>query len=500
MTDMVNPVAVLEAGFSRSLRTACSSLAGFSTNKIRIEPQGQNSNARAGSKISFSLPENSVLSLRSATLVIPKISTTSDLSCVAVPPRCSDLIDNVQFFLGGTALSMNASQYNSIARIVALTNQNLSQKDTTGECENDNPDEQSVFGNIGSFGTTPYVGNAGVSMSMVLNNVLGILSSSSTRYLDTSISGALRVEFLLSPNYNLWYLNNVSGDGSSGNLSDPVMVSDTASNQTYTLNSFYMTCEVISIAGGLYSELLRAKIMEQEFIQINYKDYVSLESNAQDADNNVTRFGASSQSIDAVYCTARASDYRTPPKTGELGVYLVGGLSVGFEREAIPKSMFFQSFNNVPAWVGVTGVPGSEDWTAGGYHLSTQEPVGRLTHQVRVNGIAFPQVPSNERECWLNTNLKDFRQKHDTPGNSIINANAYRDGQFVAYTKLNQDPDSCWDDMETARITGFNSRNLNTMLECDFGGLNDNQKSVFVVAEMTSSVRIGAGKSCVRIP
>lgn len=487
---MSNPVAMMEAGFSKSLRTACSSLAGFATNKVRIEPQGQSSGARAGTKISFSLPSNSLVNLRTATLVCPKVTTTSDVSCVAILPRISDLIESCSIFLNGVSLTMNSSQYNTIASVVDKVDSSVSQGCTTGTIENQYPPLPSGF----MATPSPFVDGKGIAMALCLNNVKGIFSNSSVRYLDLSTAGDLRVEFLLAPDWNLWFINNRTDAGIP--FSNLVSPADPAT-KTYTLQDFHMTCEVVSIAGGLYSELMRAKIMEQEFIQVNYKDYVSLESNtAPKSTSTTTRFGCSTQSLDAVYCTMRASDYATPPVVGEVPAYAVASVDGNFHEMVIPKSKYFQAFSgNQPA--STNGTPGQ----GGAVWVSDQNPIGDLRHSIRINGVQYPQVPSNLLECHLNTNLHQLRQKHNTPGNAIISQKAFYNGQFVCVTKLNQDPDYCDDDMACARISGINSRNINTDLTCQFTGLdNVNDKSVFVVAEMTSSVRIGSSKSVVRIP
>ena len=490
---MSNPVAMMEAGFSKSLRTACSSLAGFATNKVRIEPQGQSSGARAGTKISFSMPSNSLINLRSATLVCPKISTTSDVSCVAMLPRMSDLIESCSIFLNGVSLTMNSSQYNTIASVVDKVDSNLAQQRSTGCLENEYPPAPDAI--YDAANPSPFVDGKGVAMALCLNNIKGIFSSSSVRYLDLSTAGDLRVEFLLAPDWNLWFMPNANDAAAT----DVLGAAAVPATKTYTLNEFHMTCEVISIAGGLYSELMRAKIMEQEFIQVNYTDYVSLESNtAPGSTSTTTRFGCSTQSLNCVYSTMRKSSYSTPPVAGEVGTNIVATLNSGSVEEVdiVPKSKYCQAFsgNLVNSTFNFPGV-GAPVW------VSDQNPIGDLRHSVRINGVQYPQVPSNLLECQLNTNLHQLRQKHNTPGNGIHSQNTFYNGQFVCVTKLSQDPDYCDDDMQCARISGINSRNINTDLTAQFTGLNNtDDKSVFVIAEFTSSVRIGSSKSVVRIP
>ncbi len=480
-------VAMMENSYPRSLRTLVSRLVGFHTNKFRVEPQGANSNVKAGAKISFALPSNALINLRSISLVCPKVSTDSNKDTLAVVTRMSDLIQQVNIYVNGVMITNAVQQYNTLARMLCLTDDSQDRQLSTGAVEGHDTSH---------FIPSTYVPAEpkGMAKAMVLNNILGLPSQSSCRYLDSSLAGDLRIEFVLAGNEVMEFAKQEPAGTARATWED-LSANSVNGALSYTINKFHLTCECIQIANGVYSELQRAKIAEQEFITYNYKDYYTQESSGKGTSNN-TRFSASSQSVDWLLATMRDTTYNNIPDGATAGAYLLPNSATGLsgdyggKESVVPLYFKFQNFNG-----GVAPI-GSGD---SGFWYSDQDPDGTFAVAFRCNGVQHPQIPSSEVEAYEDMCLRDNKLKWNTDGNGCWGINNFRNGQYVACCRLSQEPDD-HHEWNCARTTGFDSRNINSEFQVNHTGLSDGEKSIFVAVQTTSSLRVGAGKSVARIP
>ena len=516
---------VMENSYPRSLRTLVSRLVGFSCNTFRVEPQGANANATAGSKISFSCPSNALINLRSITLMLNWVTAsgvegTSPAGISGVLPRASDLFEQVNIYLNGVALTNSVQQFNTLTRMMALQGDSFERSITSG-CLEAHDTQSSVINGAGAT-----LGK-GQSRAMAFNNILGLPSQSSTRYLDCSLFGDLRIEFVVASNAVLM----ATSVATAADCVNPSLPTSVTTKPVLTLKNFHLELEAIQVANGMYSELQRAKIAQQDFIQINYKDYYTLEADGGSSTSNSTRFSCSSQSCDALYATQRQQNYVNgfDSAGGGFGSWCfpqrptqTAGVNPdnddfkdgfcphyfafrSFKRETGAPTAFGPGLGAVGPWP--TNGPGTPLYRPTYYYDDVDPMVNNWSVQFRANGVAHPQIPASELSSWKNTNLYQNKQKWNTPGNGISSIWNYNYGQYLACARLSMEDDT-HSEMECARIKGFDSRGINS----DFQVLHQNMqehnvptdayglKSVFVVVACTASIRAGAGKSIARIP
>ena len=106
------------------VRFAAAKLDRFNRNRFRIEPQSATS-AGPASIVTFQLPENALIDLRSFRVHMDAMTTLASSGGTDVygklPPDAStSLISNFEIFLGGVQIEQGASEYNSICRMLKL--------------------------------------------------------------------------------------------------------------------------------------------------------------------------------------------------------------------------------------------------------------------------------------------------------------------------------------------------------------------------------------------
>ncbi len=533
----------MENSYPRSLRTLVARLVGFTCNTFTVMPQGANRGAQQGSKISFALPSNALLNLRSITLCMPYVRTTCVTNGAAPPTagvagvlgRASDLFEQVNIYINGVAITNSVQQFNTLTRMLDLQHDNVDRQVSSGCLEGHDLQAEVIT----ALPLTP--APVGLSRALCFNNIFGLLSNSSCRYLDCSLFGDCRIEFVCATNNVLSSVTHAAG--SNVITQNPT---DIIGQPSYVIERFHLECEAVQIANGMYSELQRAKIAQQDFIQINYKDAYTLEADGGTGTANTVRFSASSQSVDCLLATFRQANYTAGMQSGAAaadcgyGAFVLpqapmncaGVVPTGQAKEStVPHYFAFRSFFDEGAAARGAGGIGNINtgggavgpWPSAGpgtplfqpsAPFSTVDPVGTWSQQMRVNGIAHPQQPADELSAYKNTNLYGNSQKWNTSGNSITGQWNYRYGQYLSTTRLNMEPDT-HSEMECARISGFDSRSINSDFTVVHNNLLPDQaavvgppalastygaKSTFVAVITTASLRAGAGKSVARIP
>jgi hypothetical protein len=504
MSESELALDMLSAQFPRGMTALTSRLVSWHRNGFRVVPMGANSGARAGQKISFQFPSNSIISLRDMTFEVGKFITNNGTAVNSFAGLCPlhDLVDTVNVFCSGVMISTSAVSMNDVYRMKQFVDDNNDRKHSTGFAEGE------------QYPSAVMVGNAGVGQSdaLVWNNILGLPSESSLAYYDASIFGDLRIELVLAPNV---VLPRCGHAGATASEAQTVVAEDTAV-LNYTLDDFHFHVDCVQLSNNIYGEIMRKRIQMDEFIAINFKNYYTLQNGVGGNTSCTTRFACSSRSIDYLYSTFVDATRETAPTAGQ-GTYsypmppglckkngLAGATADTVAGWGVSKYFFYDSACNFQvANRPLSGQTGNAVNPANAGQLAfdpicwlgTADPTGDMRTQWRVNSVSHPQTPqtsieSYSNQCNIHNNIKQENAGNTSNGRLNHLWGKYLDVCPLAYTADDRNVLNC------ARTSGFNSKGINTDLQFIATGLDPNkEKTNLVVAECTAELRAGANRS-----
>ncbi len=377
---------VVMPSYPANLHYLTERLIGQFRNHFKIFPQSSQS-VGANRKLVFTLPENSIVDLASCQLVINSAKTNASKAtggelCMGLIPQLQMFVQTCNVFVNGIQLDNSMPEWNTAYFLKTLTEGSL-QKRTEVD------DVQCARWSMSQAGGAGDV--EGEARSGAICNWLGLIGGeASTRFLDTSLTGSVRIEILTSGNGVL----GVTQDTFSPNK---VIAANMETDKlNYTLDEFHFAVDTMDLSDGIYDAMLRQRMADQRELEVNYKSYYSLTNNVGTKTDDTTRWSVSSQSIDKVYATARGSDYFNIPKTGEQGVQCFDEPPLGQQANTqaatftkyfvnpandpagldqfCGKYQFFKNFNAITG--GSTGAPTPASDTKG--PDGTQYPLANL--------------------------------------------------------------------------------------------------------------------------
>jgi len=99
-------------------------LSNYSRNTFRIEPNSSTS-ATAGRVIQISLPENSILDMKSLRMFM-KVTTTKGVATgshdvlALLPANIEGLISSIEVYVNGVQVAQGSNEYNTICKVIKL--------------------------------------------------------------------------------------------------------------------------------------------------------------------------------------------------------------------------------------------------------------------------------------------------------------------------------------------------------------------------------------------
>ena len=104
-------------------------LSNYSRNTFRIEPNSSTT-AKAGRVIQLSLPENSILDMKSFRMLFNVKTSKGTVSAGDVlgllPANIESLIAGVEIFVNGVQVTQSTNEYNTICKVLKLSPNELS--------------------------------------------------------------------------------------------------------------------------------------------------------------------------------------------------------------------------------------------------------------------------------------------------------------------------------------------------------------------------------------
>ena len=467
-------------------------LSGFSSNTFTLQPTNQNNNITANDILTFNIPANSIVNLRS-------FSVHFNASCVGagtggrLPPDIASLFERVEVLAGGISLSQGTNFYNVlVAAKKALSGRGPS----------------AVSGHPEMVRARSYVDGTAIALvapevypalngecQFCVNHFEGFLSSAEPRCLDSSLLPDLQVRIYLASNAVLASTAGVvlglvaaagAATGPTGRGATALSYNLTAGGTggaTYVINNLHAQIECLSLSDQTYDSMLAEQMNSVGFLEVPFQTYYGFNNQH----GGSTRWAVASQSINKCYAVWRSTAYNT--QAGPLtiqGYKQAGGFTSATAAAATALDQGVPQYDS-----GGVLDTNKEKYTNNYFNFkSPAQWVGGAISDVRyqwtMNGANIPQSQMRDEDIFqmsMNAELGYNRLEE-------MSLDQYRENFFVQCVRM---------DMPThdyRLISGLDSRAVNLQGSYNTTGTIDplkNQVTLFI--QCTASLKIGAGRA-----
>ena len=466
--------------YPRNLGYMVHRLAGYHRNTFRIESTTTQT-ASAGRIVTVNLPENAIIDLKSFRWVITDATTSYDNSTALAGgaansgvvtgklPFAQALIQRMEVYVNGVQVTQGCIEYNTAFRL-----QRNAKVNTSKSLSIDSAVQNSIL-DSGEWANAQYANaNVGQDLQMIVSDWLGLFEAPSTRFLDTGLVGLITVRLTLADNNVL----TPKVVGTAITAAVPAAQANVAAQISYTLQNFYFTIDSISLADGMYDMLLRKKLARDGYLSINFDEYYAFLQDGNTSTATTVRFAVSSQSINKIYGTLRASSVNNG-----AGIYNytargnpadnVGANANAFVEAYQPQYFKFRNFctDNSFKW------------------------------NFSVNNVYHPQYLAGELEGLAQLVLTENKVGFEPTGNQITSFQEYRNNKFCVGIRLNHPIDG---EMRNTYVSGYDSRGVNAQLVWNLQNINamaaggafaGGTYCAYVLVNTTNTLRFGVGRS-----
>lgn len=461
-----------------NLMFGASVLSSYNRNRFRLETTSADT-ASDGRIVTINLPENALLDMKSFRFYMDCSAGSNNSVLGLLPAHASSLISRVEVYVNGVQVQQGTSEYNTIYNMLQLGRNSQDSVRTKGRLVNHGALYTGTGANLATALTSLGTSN-GEQSTLCIDNWLGFLNETSTRFLPTDLLGQIQVRLTFAPNAVLSAVGT-TGASNCGALTAGQITA--AGSLSYSISNMYFTVDSI-VVGDTYNQLLRNKLMGAgSFLPLNYKEYYTFTQDGIASTSYTNRFSLSAGSIDKLYAVQRGSS--------GAWAYNVAGVATC----------------NAPAVVdGVSSLEHVGDILTGKYFTfvaakggASDMTDGTLRYQWSVNNVQHPQYLARNSEA-----MADLAYTNDKLGftaNGIIPASptAFCRSMAVYTLQLNHP------ELGLSVQSGYNSRGINSTMSFAMQGLSSdlarqgvgatsNIQSLICV-ETTSQLRISAGKA-----
>lgn len=486
--------------FNPNLAYFVERLQGVSTNTFKLETQNKDS-AKSADIISFDLPSNAILNLRSL-----KVWCNADcngesggvtLAGARLPP-IDDLVERCEVSVGGIILSQGTNFQNVL---------NEAQKAVQVDyCDSvvGHPEYVRNLSYVDGTGTglagarLPITGlkNEGYPVSALsrfcMQKFHGFLSSADPKLLDTSIVPDIRVRlYMASDNVLTTSAGTAIGSAvavapnfEAGFAQDAGNTNSGPGGAKYILTNLHATIEAIGLADQAYDQMIAAQMGTQGFLEIPYKAYTSF----QETHAGSSRFTVSTQSLDRVWVAWRKTEFNNQAAPlivngyKKEGAYIKGVIAAAAALSTVDLGL--------PQY-DAGGVLGTNSEKYKSQYFNFKAPKDTMLMQLQLNGAYMPQFSANLGELYGMTrnSLMGARESKD------MSLDQYLNNYCVQCFRLNL-PDSEY----SRSISGLDTRavNLQGIVRTEgtaTGGVASTNLAINIFTESSSTLRVGAGRA-----
>ena len=448
-----------------NVRYMVDSMSQFSRNRFRLETVSAET-AKSGRIITVNLPEGACLDLNSFRFHFDvKTSQTgsgTDIVYAKLPQDAQSLIQRLEVNINGIAVQQGASEWNTVYAIKKLGDSCI--------------DRASSVDKALSHGDIDGTDKIDIE-SLVIQDWCGFLGERSTRFLDTSVWGAIQVRITLANNAVL-VPKQVGALNTIGKKLTTPAAKAAAEQMSYEVSNIFFTVDSVSL-NPVYNRMLRDRLEAEDYLPLNYKEQYTFSLDSITSGSSSTRFSLSSGSIDKMYGVFRDSNYNSVGTVGKQ--YENAGTGLG---TFCANYLRFRSYNDTP---DVDGEP-------------APLLAGKLRYNWALNNCQMPQYSANIMDALADVNYLPDKVGTGGEGTLVTSKNSFYDGKFVCGQLLNM---PCKHGVVIQ--SGFNSRGINTTMnwrvqgqkippaDVDLG--TTNTIGSFVVLDTTAQLRAGVGKN-----
>jgi len=444
-------------------------LSNYSRNTFRIEPNSSTT-ATAGRVIQISLPENSVLDMKSLRMFF-QIQTIAGATIAPaailglLPANIESIISSIEVYVNGVQVTQGTNEYHTICKVLKLGAYNQDAQLTSGVLVNHATQVETLAGVTASdiFGATRAA--QGEHGDVCIDNWSNFLGTTATRFLPTDVLGSITIKITLAPNSVL------SGALVNGAATAAALDAATNTAPTYVVNNPYFTIDSCVLPDA-YNELLRRRLMQDEYLPINYKEYYTFINSGITSSSYSNRFALSSGCINALYAVQRLDSHN------------VFGAATNLAKSTGARS---------PIGAVGAGVAG-KFFTYGTFKDGADYEDGTFRFQFSINNVNMPQFLATNKYAMSNLAFVHNKLTPRTQGILVASESAFCDAQAV-YTCGLSHPD-----LSMKVMSGLNSRGINSQFYFNAQGLRTASiatgMSSVVIADTTAQLRIAAGRSC----
>ena len=485
--------------FNPNLAYFVERLQGVSTNTFKLETQNKDS-AKSADIISFDLPSNAILNLRSL-----KVWCNADCngesggsaSAGARLPPIDDLVERCEVSVGGIILSQGTNFQNVLNEAQKAVQvdycdsvvghpeyvRNVSYVDGTGS---------GITGARVPLTGTLNEGYPTSSLSrFCMQKFHGFLSSADPKLLDTSIVPDIRVRLymasdnVLTTSSGMAIGNAVAGvNFGAGFAQNTGNTNSGTGGAKYVLTNLHATIEAIGLADQAYDQMIAAQMGTQGFLEIPYKAYTSF----QEIHAGSSRFTVSTQSLDRVWVAWRKTAFNEQAAPLIVNGYKKEG---GYLNKAINATYVAPDVDIGLPQYDVGGVLGTNSEKYKSQYFNFKAPKDTMLMQLQLNGAYMPQFSANLGELYGMTrnSLMGARESKD------MSLDQYLNNYCVQCFRLNL-PDSEY----SRSISGLDTRavNLQGIVRTEgteTGGVESKNLAINIFTESSSTLRVGAGRA-----
>ena len=473
------------SALSPDLMYFASRMSGFSTNTFKIETNNQ-STATSSSIVSFDLPSNSILNLRSFKVFCRANAAKVTAAGGRLPP-IKDLIERVEVTMGGIVLSQGANFVNVLSeakkavmgdkcdpvlghpeyiRATSYTNPTLTYTTTANE------DDAATYHCIDEFE--------------------GFLATAEPMLFDSSIVPNLKVRLYLATDNVLSNVAGVTLGTASGSFADAAGANSTtgaplpnAPNSTkprYELKDIHATIECVNLADMTYENMLASQMSSQGDLEVPYKAYYTF----NDTHTSSSKFSVASSSLDRIWLAWRGSDYNSVTNPITVQGHKIQG---AFVDDVSGQTAADIDIGRPQYDIGGVLDTNSEKYKGRYFNFSQpvlwSAPTDEWKAQLQLNGAYMPQFAANVEQLYgiTRNSLEGGRYAKN------MTLDQYRKNFCVQCFRLNM-PNSEF----SRNLTGVDSRatNLQGIVRTESTTGNPN---LMIFAETTEILNISAGRS-----
>jgi len=474
-------MASINTGYPKALSYSIRQMAdSMSRIGVKLTPDRTNGIA-ASDTITFKLPNNSLVDLRSLNLFY-QFSTSGGNSKYIHPRYSSSLIERISVIVNGQTISITPAYsllYNILMDLEGSSWDQLSKRNVCEffdpsvrfAAEADPTSAADVALSGGSWLTSDVT--APSKIDGAITHWLSFLGSTNPNVIDTSGLGDVFIMIQLSTGAVL-----------------PAVYNTTAvsglTHGTFTLDNVYATCDVISFSSDIYYNALASKAASPEGLQIGFYEYLNARfaSFTKSSGCNVT-WNISANSLDQLIGTFQKTDAYTKAEVM---------IAYGSQDDGTASKVFTMSqiAANPLAYINNTGaVTGRSAGLGDGFmnaYAFIRNGQGFKESRWSINNRPLNYGYLTPKEVWVQT-LQSLGYNQQDMGTNGVNMCIFSIRHFLKYYFAHiidltiQDSRDFW-------LSGLNSigSTMSVTWEANFNGTSNSQTAIPVLYARLSKV------------